>query len=102
MPRKNIFDYEKLTLDYIGDCFVLIKSSNLLGSKYPDARAAHNLLKTIKKEMEKQDHNMNYHLKDFSISKEAGRLIEEYRKGLEKKALEIESKENSGDRENGR
>lgn len=101
MPRKNIFDYEKLTLDYIGDCFVLIKSGNLFGSKYPDARAAYNLARTIKKEMEKQDQTMEYHLKDFSISKEADRLMEEYKKGLEKKALEIESKENLGENKNG-
>tara|TARA_Y100000310_G_C20692815_1_gene823450 strand:- start:322 stop:585 length:264 start_codon:yes stop_codon:yes gene_type:complete len=77
MPRKNIFDYNKLTLDLLGDdCFILKKEENYFGSKYCGVERVQNLIESIKKEMEKTEHSMDYQLKEFNITQKAQEKLE--------------------------
>ncbi len=46
MPRKNIFEAERLILDYNGSCFVLKKNNNPSGTNY-DIRGAYNLINDL-------------------------------------------------------
>ncbi len=80
MPRKNIFKTKKLTLDYNGKYFVLLKNNNELGSNY-DLRGAYNLLITIKKEIKKQKHQELYKLKEFNLTSNAKEQLEIYKEG---------------------
>jgi len=83
MPRKNIFREGKLTLDYDGTFFVLKKRNNPSGTNY-ELRGAYNLATNIKIEMQKSEHAINYKLKDFVITEEAGKLIADYKRKLKK------------------
>jgi hypothetical protein len=80
--RKNIFSSKKLTLDYskIDKYFTLKKNDRDIGSVYPDARSANNLLETIVLEMEKREHTINYQLRDFLITDSAEKEIDKYLK----------------------
>jgi len=75
MPRKNIFAYEKLTLNYQKEEFLLLKNNNLSGSKY-NSKRAECLITTIQKEMQKSEHIMDYQLKKFNITEKAKERLE--------------------------
>ena len=87
MPRKNIFNYEKLTLNYKGDSFFLLKNNNSFGSKYNLSRVQ-QLIITIKKEMQKSEHEMEYNLKEFKITPSALETIKNYKTKQKSQKLE--------------
>ena len=87
MPRKNIFAYEKLLLDYDPNkkVFILRKwisknnKFNNAGSEY-NFKGAIYLTKTIEHEMENPDKSEDYKLQEFIFSENAQKRL-----GLESK-----------------
>lgn len=79
MPRKNIFAYEKLTIDHNlttdKNYFALLKGDNPSGSKY-DYKRIQALKITIEKEIEKTNHEMNYKLREFVITPNAREALD--------------------------
>jgi len=77
MPRKNIFASKKLTLDYNGNRFALLRNDNKFG-RYYNLRRASNLAVTILREKQKSSHKMEYNLEQFKITSPAIGAIRKY------------------------
>lgn len=98
MPRKNIFQAERLLLEYSPHLqyFALNRwyseeHKYKKGRRYHTTQGAYDLINTIKKERVKKKHDMEFKLKVFIIGQRARRRIEEYEQKIKtSKTQELE------------